>query len=395
LFEVRGKFVKVLFALVLVLPLVGCGGETADSTAASSQATVSPSSPAGAVPGATTSEAATYQVRGSAGDVAFPTSRLKISSATTGPKIERLEVVSARRVDRTVFEYDLRLIVYGSDSNHSAGSFRISGGGTGTTVVKGDVSVDHVGARQVSQSNGLITIRQDRQHPFDESKLVIAFTSMEPERSSRSAYVAIGLYKVAGRPGHEELLPLRGQPKIGDDLVLRVVLNQVATEASFSLIDVDGRALTSGELVQRVPDSSRYVARVQVPARPFAIKIDASFAGSLSDSSSTGRYTPSQNTFDVELQSAVVKPGGTFSGHVVSQPGVAPGDYDVRLLVPDGFTATQASWRVSIREGQIISIPVEVQVGNEVRKLPNRLYLTVSDVEGMETNVTSIPVLIF
>jgi hypothetical protein len=88
---------------------------------------------------------------------------------------------------------------------------------------------------------------------------------------SKSALSLIGAEFVqpGGRPGHEGLFRIQGQPIAGRPATLRVHLSSEAKSATFGLVSVDARPLQKLELTSLGPEE--FVGTVNLPGEPFRL----------------------------------------------------------------------------------------------------------------------------
>lgn len=110
------------------------------------------------------------------------------------------EKVSETRVNRTVFEYVYKLAVTGGGQAVQGLIARLTGGGTGLSVIQGTVYVGDLAAGASATPPGTITIRQDRTNAFDANALTWTLTPFQ----SPSAASCAGL---ASNVGETSLFP--------------------------------------------------------------------------------------------------------------------------------------------------------------------------------------------
>ncbi len=79
--------------------------------------------------------------------------------------------------------------------------------------------------------------------------------------------------KRAGRPGHEGLFPISGQPVLGEMQIGLAVLSGPAGAAALEVLAESGERLQTLHLVQGNPDAAadEFVGEVSLPAHPFRI----------------------------------------------------------------------------------------------------------------------------
>ena len=87
--------------------------------------------------------------------------------------------------------------------------------------------------------------------------------------------VSTQFVKVGGRPGHEGLFRIDGQPLAGTPATLRLTLSGPVDNAEFSLVALDGDVIGSVALREESPssDTREYAGTFALPPRPFRVAV--------------------------------------------------------------------------------------------------------------------------
>jgi hypothetical protein len=154
-----------LLAMVAAAFLAACGG--GGSSSSSSEPPL-----AAGVPDATTLQA------------------VAVADSSAVIQVALGEKVSETRVNRTVFEYVYKLSVTGGGEALQGLVAKLTGGGTGLSVVQGTVYVGDLAAGASATPAGTITIRQDRTNAFDANALTWTLTPFQAPGAATCAGLA-------------------------------------------------------------------------------------------------------------------------------------------------------------------------------------------------------------
>jgi len=178
-----------------------------------------------------------------------------------------LQLVASRRMTRTVFEYTYRVQADNSGivAVHASGAFTSSS--PYTTIVDGSVDFGVLPALGSGASTDTLTIRHDRQYPFDPSALVMQVTSD----------AAVGFSLETSNGGSAEVGAAGGTvaatASSGYGYALRVPPGALGTAATIELTpiaEVTGFALGSAVVggVQLSPDGQSFAQPVSITITP-------------------------------------------------------------------------------------------------------------------------------
>jgi hypothetical protein len=190
---------------------------------------------------------------------------------------------------------------------------------------------------------------------------------------------------LTGRPGHEGLFPIQGQPVVGSSAagpasasaathtVLASLLGGFET-ASFRLADLEGNTLQELNLAQGHPDAAQdeFVGTVELPAGPFQVIV----AGQMPDGTLYERVFPA--TFraqSIEVTHAITfdtVPAGTVADLPFTVQNFGPtGEFGVTGSDSQGFLDAEPIL-LTLESGQAtevhihLTVPVETPEGTEI-----------------------------
>ncbi len=328
-----------------VLLLVGCGGgrDTAGAKVAASDAPRQPTMRALSVPLAGGGAVAPHQA----------------------PTVVHLEQVSAKRVDRTRFDYVFKLHVKGAGQHIRDAVLTATSTAPGTQVVDGMAQAATLNADRYVVLADTITIRHDRSQPFDVSKLVFSFEGRFVDTVVPAGDLQIGavtFYVAGGRPGHEGAFKSNdSDPLAGQQVQLNAVINGAVASASYELLGAAGQILQNGTLARLWAQRDDHTTMLVVPTQAFSIRVTAVAASGASVTWTSDPYTPRV------LSAALVPSGRTafrygdrLDAEVRVTAAPAGQAAEVRLLLPPGFTADRLSWQVPAGS-PALRLPVKVQ----------------------------------
>ena len=136
------------------------------------------------------------------------------SAVTADGRTVTLVKVSETRVSRTVFDYVFNIEVKNNATALSNGLAQLTGAGSGTTVMRGNVPLGAVDANATARPFGTITLRHDRSRPFDAAALVwsVANLSTPVNQATVPAEVAAAAAKISADPQVKALLDDQSTP---------------------------------------------------------------------------------------------------------------------------------------------------------------------------------------
>ncbi|MBL0150614.1 MAG: hypothetical protein IPP87_18765 [Ideonella sp.] len=230
-----------------------------------------------------------------------------------------------------------------------------------TQVLDGSSKLTSIDAARLIRSSDVIVIRHDRTYPFSFANLQVAFSGQPlTDTPGQITIGAIDFLELAGRAGHEGYFEIQtNAPAAERQLQLRATIAGGATAARYSLIDQQGRTITSGDLVNPWTGQLYFVGFLQVPSVPFSIKVDANDTSGRSASYQTSPFAPSPVQTQLKVKNGAFEYGQHITGSVrIDGP---PGStQSVKLLLPEGFTAAQGSWSVPIASSGTAKIPFDI-----------------------------------
>lgn len=347
--------VRWCVVLSAVLALTGCGGGASTEVQSAPVAgSASPVDVRNVVAGA-----ATNPTDGS------PPSAPVSPQLDRTPDIVQFEQISAVRVDRTKYDYTFALHIKGTSQNIRDAEFVVTSKLPYTQVSDGSSKLLSIDAGRLIRSSDVIVVRHDRTYPFNFSNLQVAFSGQPvAEAAGQITIGAIDFLELAGRAGHEGYLEIQtSAPAAGRQLLLRATIAGGATAARYSLFDLQGRAISSGDLSNPWTGQLYFVGFVQAPSVPFSIKVEASDYSGRATSYQTSAYVPSSAQIQLKVKNGAFEYGQHITGSVrVYGP---PGSMlPVKLLVPEGFTAAPGSWSVPVPSSGTVEVPFDVATSN-------------------------------
>lgn len=281
------------------------------------------------------------------------------------PEVVHLAQVSAKRVDRTRFDYVLVLHVRGAGQHIRDGVFTVASTASATQVVDGVARAGTVNAERLVVLADTITVRHDRSVPFDLAKLVFSFEGRFADTVAPAGDLQIGavsFYVEGGRPGHEGGFKSNdSDPLAGQQVQLNAVITGDVTRARYELLDTTGRVLQDGALARLWAHRDDHTALLTVPAQPFAIRVHAQAASGAPVTWTSDPYTPRLlSAAWVPRSGAAFRHGDRLDGELRVTATPAGQGAEVRLLLPPGFTADRVQWQVPAGAAAQ-RLPVQVQ----------------------------------
>lgn len=274
------------------------------------------------------------------------------------PSIDGYELVSSKRVDRTVFEYSYRLRIQGDSLNYPNLKVLIKQPTvvSGTSVLKDQVSIGQLDAGTLVRTTDVMILRHDRNLPLDLSKLVISFEGKPQLNSANGGTVEIGavtFFETSTNAGHsgEADIPVQN-PIARSNIGLRVDALGSASLVTYRMLGLTGAVIAQGNLTVIPSLPSVFVAPVSIPIEPFKIEISAyGQTGPSTKWTSSKLYTPSQVQMSIIPTRGMLTKGETVSVSINLKSFAASGRFTVALVTPPGFTASQNSWTVDLYPG--------------------------------------------
>lgn len=96
--------------------------------------------------------------------------------AHAAPAVTGMQLLSEKRVSRTVFDYTYRITIQNDTIVRQDVVAHLATAGKGTSIVDGDVSVGRLAPNQQVSPDDTVTLRQDRLVPFDQAALTWTFS---------------------------------------------------------------------------------------------------------------------------------------------------------------------------------------------------------------------------
>lgn len=199
--------------------------------------------------------------------------------------------------------------------------------------------------------------------------------------------------KLGGRPGHEGLFRISGEPVAGEPATLDVYVSDVGRDAEFYLVS------ESGERLQKVAmksvgsggDMWEFTGKVQLPVVPFRVSVEGETGGK-----PWQRFFPSLfHAESVEVSAAVdfdeLPVGGSReAAFMVRNVGTARA-FRVKVTGVRGFVRDFAPKELTLREGQSATVRVQLTVPAETAPgVGETLIVLASSTSGAATSNSSV-----
>ena len=130
--------------------------------------------------------------------------------------------------------------------------------------------------------------------------------------------------------------------------------------AQYSLRDISGTLLASGNLPRTWADLSWYGVLLTIPATKFRVTVTTVGLDGKTNSWTTKIYSP--ETFSVVLESnaGVFAFGQTIDAKIIGKSTGASGDYVISLDRPSDFPGEIGPWAVTVVPGGTVVIPFQM-----------------------------------
>lgn len=280
------------------------------------------------------------------------------------PRIEGVDLVSSTRVDRTKFDYKFAIRVRGDSKNYDAGSFTASINAPGSTLLSNAINVGQIDSGGFSRPTDTITVRHDRQFPFDRTKLLFSFAGKVSASSNPAMGPTVGMvnfYEFGGRPGHEGGFPIRTEnPIAGKTLRLQAAVFGDVNVAEYSIHDTAGTLLATGNLPRAWVDMPWFAVDVIIPSTNFTIEVKATGTDGKRNTWRSKPYTPQTFTARLEPASGIFNYGQVIQAKIIGTSTTASGEYIVSLVRPGEFPGDIGPWTVTITPGQSFVILTQI-----------------------------------
>lgn len=285
--------------------------------------------------------------------------------ANAAPTVEGIDLVSSTRVDRTKFDYTYTLRVRGDTNNYDSGTFIAKISSPGSTLLKNTVAASRLDAGSFYRTTDYITIRQDRQFPFDRTKLAFTFSGFVSESSNPGngpTISEVNFYEWAGRPGHESASPLAIEnPVAGSTLTLGTSILGNVNSANFTVRNEAGSVLQTDVLTKPFAALPTYASTIVVPTANFTIEIAATGTDGKTNKWRSKVFTPQTFYARIAVDSAVFAYGQVISAKIVGTSTTASGNYTISLVRPSDFPGSLGPWTVTALPGTSFEIPIQLQ----------------------------------
>lgn len=95
------------------------------------------------------------------------------------------------------------------------------------------------------------------------------------QRTESLTVIDFDFVELRGRPGHEGYFPVKGEVRVGEDRLCRVVLSGAYETADFEFVSIEGEYLGKLDLALGDPDaaSDEFLGPCVIPVQPFRLKV--------------------------------------------------------------------------------------------------------------------------
>jgi hypothetical protein len=164
----------------------------------------------------------------------------------------------------------------------------------------------------------------------------------------------IKLVEIAGRPGHQGLFPIQGQPIEGANAIVQARLIGVANNVNLILRDTTGKLLSKIPMIVPPADkvvTGTYFADIVIPTVPFTMSISGTDpAGNQFESQSPQSSTNTPQTFDARIIPTIYEMPPDFPTYIavrVTNYGT-PDTFSVALTSDIGGTLEPVSKEIQL-----------------------------------------------
>jgi len=189
---------------------------------------------------------------------------------------------------------------------------------------------------------------------------------LEAQAQSDIFLISAEFVKRGGRPGHEGLFRIQGEPVAGTPAMLEVSLSARAMETSeFYLVTEEGQSIQTVQMhaVNSERDSLEFVGSVDLPAQPFRVAVK----GSDSNGKQYERFFP--NLFRVEsvevspqLDFDELSPGGTEQVAFTVRNLADPRTFTIIVTDAHQFVGKVEPKELTLGAGEMGAVQVELTV---------------------------------
>lgn len=280
-----------------------------------------------------------------------------LANAGASPVVEGMELVSSKRISRTVFEYAYRLRVQADQYNYSNSRFiaSVKNGSTGTSVIQGVVNIGALGAGDFVRPAPLLVIRHDRLEVFDPKVLELVFRGSVEAAKNSDGTISIGavsLLQESGRPGHGGTLNIAGSPEAGKAYILMADVYKAPISVSYKLTSINGADIYEQGSMSSIGGSDfQYAAQMFVPQSPFIVEIQATAGDGKQTKRQSGPFNPAKFAFAITGASALIRRGESQSLTMEISSPESPGQYVINALAPVGINVVPSNWVVEAGAG--------------------------------------------
>lgn len=216
---------------------------------------------------------------------------LWVSSVTADLLVEDLTLVGKTRVGRTDYEYHYIVTARNRGNTILNVSAVVTSQSPTTVVLDGDITFPDLRDGESAASIDTITIRQDRRGRFNQNVLDFQWSF----ENSPTEIMSLDFVELGGRPDHEGLLPIPGQPATRTS-VLEAVIAETPPSLSFHYITETGVDLgvinMSRDSSPYLPDGfpsamemseservgiTSFYGQLELPGRPFRIQLRGAY----------------------------------------------------------------------------------------------------------------------
>lgn len=222
----------------------------------------------------------------------------------------------------------------------------------------------------------------------------IAVDASEPylmtvEAKSTHDIVSARFVELGGRPGHEGLFPIDGNPAAGEPGQLEVSLMEPLQDVSIALRRPNGEALTQAAITQHQGDG--YLASVAIPDETFRVYVRGTdAAGNTIQRAESNTVSPQRFFVEPLGGSLAVWPGDPVSVRFRLENRGEATSFVAYAVMSDGSLAPVEPQNFRVASEQSIDLKVDLRLPFDARPgSMNELMLTVTDEQSGGFNSAS------
>lgn len=276
------------------------------------------------------------------------------------PTVEGVDLVSSKRLSRTVFEYGFALRIRGDSSHHKNIHVSISEGGQGTIITKSLVKIGNIDAESFVKTNDLLIVQHDRSFKFEPAKFQYNFLTTDPSPTINDQSLiqvgAVRFFELAGRRGHRGSFQLQTEnPRVGAKNTLKAKILGSINHVQARLIDSDGQVLQTSSMISSMSDASgeTYEASLLIPQQPFYVSLQIStLNGEVVDWIASTQTKPSEITLKMNPRRVILSKGEEGPVSILFNSGNMSGPFIVSLTMPLGFAGYKGPWTIDPSPGK-------------------------------------------